>query len=160
MPRSEQYTEPAVKRQEWGTRYDDGPPALRVWAVCLGGLKVVIPAFYALQDTKTPVRIGDCAMLLNIVLSAALMRPLHHGGLALATLLAAFFNLGMLGLSLYRRLGELQGWSILQSASRAACAGAGVVCYGGLMLALRSGEAMSLLWLAWQRVARGGGEER
>jgi putative peptidoglycan lipid II flippase len=82
MPRSEQYTEPAVKRQEWGRRSDDGPPALRLWAVCLCGLKVVIPAFYALQDTKTPVRIGDCAMLLNIVLSVALMRPLHHGGLA------------------------------------------------------------------------------
>jgi putative peptidoglycan lipid II flippase len=27
------------------------------------GLRVVIPAFYALQDTKTPVRIGLYAML-------------------------------------------------------------------------------------------------
>lgn len=44
------------------------------------GLKVAIPAFYALQDTKTPVRIGVDARRPNIVLSVALMRPLHHGG--------------------------------------------------------------------------------
>jgi hypothetical protein len=87
----------------------------------------------------------------------------------------------MLGLILHRRLGELQGWSILRSASKAAFAaataagltgwlawmlleptrsrrwqamllggigGAGVVCDGGLRLALRGEEAMVRLRLA------------
>jgi putative peptidoglycan lipid II flippase len=46
--------------------------------------KVIGLAFYALQDTTTPVRIGLYAMVLNLVLSAGLMGPLRHGGLALA----------------------------------------------------------------------------
>jgi putative peptidoglycan lipid II flippase len=51
-------------------------------------LEVITRAFYALHDTWTPVKIGIGAMVLNIALSLLLIRPLAHGGLALANTLA------------------------------------------------------------------------
>jgi putative peptidoglycan lipid II flippase len=51
-------------------------------------LEVITRAFYALHDTWTPVKIGIAAMALNVVLSLLLIRPLAHGGLALANTLA------------------------------------------------------------------------
>lgn len=66
-------------------------------------IKVLAPAFYARQDTSTPVRIGIIAMLSNIVLNAVLVFPLQHAGLALATALAAFINAGLLYRALRRQ---------------------------------------------------------
>lgn len=60
------------------------------------GVKVMVPGYTARQDMKTPVRIGVIAMLTNMVLSIALVFPLNHAGLALATSLAAFVNSGLL----------------------------------------------------------------
>lgn len=71
------------------------------------GVKIVVPAFYSLKDTKTPVRIGIYAMLTNIVLNLILMGPLKHGGLALATSLSSMLNMGLLVLILRKRLGPL-----------------------------------------------------
>src|SRR5690554_7485072 len=59
-------------------------------------IKVLAPGFYARQDTKTPVRIGIQAMIVNMFLNLALVFPLQHTGLALATALSAFFNAFML----------------------------------------------------------------
>jgi putative peptidoglycan lipid II flippase len=61
-------------------------------------------AFYALGDTRTPVRASLWAMAVNCALAAALAWPLGHAGLALATAVAATVNAGLLGLALRRRL--------------------------------------------------------
>ena len=79
------------------------------------GLKIIVPAFYALQDTKTPAKIGVYSMLLNIILNLILMGPLQHGGLALATSIAAIFNLTILIYLLRKRLGLMGGKIILLS---------------------------------------------
>jgi putative peptidoglycan lipid II flippase len=79
------------------------------------GVKIVVPAFYSLKDTKTPVKIGAFSMLFNIVLSLILMIPLKHGGLALATSLASILNLYLLLLVLRRRLGPLGLRKIIRS---------------------------------------------
>ena len=63
-------------------------------------IKILAPGFYSRQDTRTPVRIAIIAMLTNMVLNVALVFPLAHAGLALATSLAAFLNAGLL----YRQL--------------------------------------------------------
>lgn len=86
-------------------------------------VKVVAPAFYARQDTKTPVRAGVVAMIANMVLNvlfvglllhlwhrpedlgdgwfAALGKvPGLHMGLALASALAGYLNLAQLWLAL------------------------------------------------------------
>jgi len=55
-------------------------------------IKVLAPGFYARQDTKTPVKIGVIAMLANMIMNLALIFPLQHAGLALATSLAAYLN--------------------------------------------------------------------
>lgn len=79
------------------TAYDVDKMSLSLMAYGSGLLafmliKVLAPGYYARQDTKTPVKIGIQAMVLNMVLNLALIFPLAHVGLALATSLAAYFN--------------------------------------------------------------------
>ena len=59
-------------------------------------IKVLATGYFSRTDTRTPVRIGVVAMLANIVLNFALVFPLAHAGLALATTLSAFLNAGLL----------------------------------------------------------------
>jgi len=59
-------------------------------------IKILSSAFFARQDTKTPVKIGVVAMLSNIILNLLLVVPLAHAGLALATSLSACLNAGLL----------------------------------------------------------------
>src|SRR5690606_9527445 len=67
------------------------------------GVKVLAPAYFARQDTRTPVRIGVLSVLLNLVLNVVLVYLLIrtgwapvHAGLALATSLSGLCNAGML----------------------------------------------------------------
>lgn len=55
-------------------------------------IKVLAPGFYARQDTRSPVRIGIIAMVLNMVFNLIFVFPLAHAGLALATTLSSFVN--------------------------------------------------------------------
>ncbi len=66
-------------------------------------VKVLAPAFFARGDTTTPVRIGMITLVLNFALNIALFIPLQHVGPALATSLAAMFNVGALTVMLHRR---------------------------------------------------------
>jgi len=66
-------------------------------------IKVLSTGFFSRQDTKTPVTIGVIAMLTNVVLNLALVVPLAHAGLALATSLAAYVNAGLLFAALVKR---------------------------------------------------------
>ncbi len=66
-------------------------------------IKVLAPGYFARQDTKTPVKIGIIAMFANMAMNLALIVPLAHAGLALATALSAFLNAGLLGIGLYRQ---------------------------------------------------------
>jgi len=65
-------------------------------------IKVLVPGYYARQDMKTPVRIGIISMISNMVLNLIIVTPLHFYfdlgvvGLALASTLAAFINMGLL----------------------------------------------------------------
>lgn len=55
-------------------------------------IKVLAPGFFARQDTRTPVKIGVIAMVANMGMNLALIMPLAHAGLALATALSAWLN--------------------------------------------------------------------
>src|SRR6185503_11740281 len=92
--------------------------ALPFFAVGLSAfamVKVIVPAFYALQDTRTPVKIAFIAMLLNIVLNFTFIRPLRNGGPALATSLSAFFNSISLMIIFHKRYGSFGVREIAQS---------------------------------------------
>lgn len=90
--------------------------------------KVLVPAFYALKDTKTPVKIGLWTVAVNLTLNIIfiLTLPLEwkHAGLALATVLAESFYAIALAVILYRRIGGFPVASVLTSASRCLAAGA------------------------------------
>jgi putative peptidoglycan lipid II flippase len=66
-------------------------------------IKALAPGFFGRHDTATPVKVSALAMALNVVLNLALMGPLGHVGIALATALAAWVNAGLLGWILHRR---------------------------------------------------------
>lgn len=79
--------------------------SLKAYSVGLLGfilIKVLVPGFTSRGDMKTPVRYGMYAMLVSLGLNLALVFPLAHAGLALATSLGAFFNAALLLRKLYK----------------------------------------------------------
>jgi putative peptidoglycan lipid II flippase len=105
--------------------------SLGLWA--FAEVRVVAQPFYAMQDTKTPMKVAVIALLVNLFLSLILMSPLKHGGLALANALASILNLGMLAWILRARVGPLQGIKLLRSGIKILLASLvmGVVAYYG-----------------------------
>ncbi len=106
--------------------------SMGLWA--FAGVKVAAPVFYSLQDTKTPVRISIVCMIFNIILNLILMKPMGHGGLALATSLASMLNIGWLVVSIRRWLGRIDGRRILASLFKTVQAAAvmGLVTWGSV----------------------------
>lgn len=66
-------------------------------------IKVLAPAYYARQDTKTPVKIGVIAMVANMAFNLILVGPFGHVGLAMATTLSAALNAFLLWHGLRKR---------------------------------------------------------
>ena len=66
-------------------------------------VKVLAPGFFAREDVTTPVKIALVSVAANIALSAALLVPLQHVGLALATSAASWLNAFLLAFVLRRR---------------------------------------------------------
>ena len=66
-------------------------------------VKVLAPGFFAREDVVTPVKIALVSVAANIALSAALLVPLQHVGLALATSAASWLNAFLLAFVLRRR---------------------------------------------------------
>lgn len=106
--------------------------ALGLWA--FSAVRIVTAAFFALQDSQTPVRMAGICILANIVLGVVLMKPLSHGGLALAATLASFLNLGLLLLALRRKLAAVAWRPIAVSLGRSLVS-ALIMCAGVIALA-------------------------
>lgn len=80
--------------------------ALQAFAVGLVPMvlvKVLAPAFFAQQDTRTPFRIAIVAIASNIIVNLAVFRWFGHVGLAFGTTASAFVNAGLLWRGLVRR---------------------------------------------------------
>jgi putative peptidoglycan lipid II flippase len=71
------------------------------------GIKVVTPAFYALGDARTPMRVALASIAVNLALNWLFVRQLGlgHLGLAVSTSLVALANFGLLSGILSRRIG-------------------------------------------------------
>lgn len=106
------------------TDFDTRMTALSVYGLSFGLpafalLKVVLPAFYSRQDTRTPVRAGVAALVANMVFNFALLAVLYqvmvpealkaqgvmaalavqpglHLALGIASALSSYLNLGLL----------------------------------------------------------------
>lgn len=105
-------------------------------------IRVLAPAFYALKDTRTPVWTALIAFVLNVGFSLALMGPLKHGGLALATTLSACCNMLMLLWFLRRKVGPFGGRMITVSAFKALLASLPMALAVYLISRLGNWEAM------------------
>lgn len=80
--------------------------ALAVYALGLPAyvlIKALTPAYFAREDTATPVRIAAVCMVVNIVLNLLLMGPFLHVGIAMATVASSWINAGALAWILRRR---------------------------------------------------------
>ena len=91
--------------------------AVGLWA--FAGIRIIVAAFYAMQDTKTPAIAAVAAMIINIFLALSLMGPLEHAGLALATSLSAMMNMTILILVLTARLEGIEWRRFVKSFGRA-----------------------------------------
>lgn len=90
--------------------------AVGLWA--FAGVRIIVAAFYSLQDTKTPAYAAVAGVAGNLVLSLLLMGPMQAAGLALATALAAMLNGAILVAVLNRRVGGFDWASVGRSALR------------------------------------------
>jgi putative peptidoglycan lipid II flippase len=102
-----------------------------LWAYA--ALRIVVPAFYSLQDTKTPVKVGAVALVVTLVAALVLMQFLQHLGLALATAISSAVNCLLLLWLLKKKLGQDvritgSGRAFLQSA------GASLLMAGAILL--------------------------
>lgn len=110
--------------------------SLMAYALGLNGfimIKVLAPGYYARQDTRTPVRIGVIAMVANMLLNIALVFPLAHAGLALATGLSSALNAFLLFRGLRREAvyRPQAGWAALIRRGLLASCSLGLVLYWG-----------------------------
>ncbi|MDE2027641.1 MAG: murein biosynthesis integral membrane protein MurJ [Candidatus Omnitrophica bacterium] len=71
-----------------------------------GAARILASAFYALQDTRTPVMAATICLVINVVLNALLMFPLKVGGIALASSISSMVNCLLLWRALKARLHE------------------------------------------------------
>jgi len=122
--------------------------AIGLWSVSM--VRLVVPAFYALGETRTPVITAAIAFVCNLVVSIALMGPvgadgrfavdliatltstlgivdLRHAGLAAATSVAATVNLYFLVTLLGRRLPGVRLTALVPALGRSLVASAAML---------------------------------
>lgn len=128
-----------------------------VGLVGFSGARIAAQAFYALGTPGTAVRVGAASVLVNVVAAVALMGPLAHGGLALASSLGAWVNLGLLLVVARRRLGPIGGRRLVAGAARALAATAPLALWCWGCLALWPAAPMRAVDIGWLALAIGGG---
>ncbi|HVQ77673.1 MAG TPA: murein biosynthesis integral membrane protein MurJ [Candidatus Binatia bacterium] len=116
--------------------------------------RIAAQTFYALGDTRTPVRLGLVALGVNVLLALVLMWPLRHAGLALASSLSAYVNAAALYWALRRRLGPLGGRELAGSLGRTLAASGAMLAWC-LLLRPRGIEAWPLAGWTLAVVATG-----
>jgi putative peptidoglycan lipid II flippase len=135
--------------------------SLAAYAVGLMGfvlVKVLTPAYFSRQDTRTPVRCAAVAMVVNMVLSTSLvLLLLHtgiaHAGIAFATAMAATVNATLLlrGLKKQGIYRPEAGWPLILRQAGGATLLMGLVLYWPgrhVELWLQSGFALRAVYLA------------
>jgi putative peptidoglycan lipid II flippase len=75
--------------------------------VAFSTVNILARAFFALGDTKTPMKISLACLTLNLLLAAALVVPLKQGGLGIANTVTSVCNAGLLFFALRKKLGRL-----------------------------------------------------
>jgi len=99
-------------------------------------VNILARAFFALGDTRTPMRVSAFCLVVNIVMAAGLIWRYRQAGLGLANTLSAGVNAALLVFALRKKLGKLE-WAALRTQLPALLGAgivAGAVAYGVHML--------------------------
>jgi putative peptidoglycan lipid II flippase len=137
--------------------------ALQCYAIGLVGYstaRIASPVFYALGQSRVPVLLSTVSIVVNILLSLALVNRLGFRGLALATALAALVNGGGSLILLRQRLGGLDERRLAVTCGKTVVAALGmtasvlIVVHGLSTIAPDGGTALEAVRVA---AAIGGG---
>jgi putative peptidoglycan lipid II flippase len=90
--------------------------AVGLWA--FSGIRVMISAFYAQHDAKTPVKVAVITLVANLIFGLLLIGPLQHGGLALALSLSSTLQFGLLVYFFKRKIRTWDSIPILASVGK------------------------------------------
>ena len=107
--------------------------------VAFSTVNVLARAFYALGDTKTPMKISLACLGLNLMLAAILIVPLKQGGLGIANTVTSVANVALLIFALRKKLGKLEMGPLRETLRPLALA------------ALLAGVAAWCGWTAWEQ---------
>ena len=123
-------------------------------------VKIAVPTFYALRDSRTPVVVSAVTVLINIVLNVTLVQVLGYRGLALGTALAAMFNAAALLVLLRGRLAGIDGSRLAIAFSKilAASVAMGAVSWGaasGLETAIGATSLLERLLVTFGGIGAG-----
>jgi len=76
--------------------------------VAFSTVNILVRAFFALGDTKTPMQISIACLVLNLGLAVLFIGPLRQGGLGLANTITSIGNASLLLYALRKKLGKLE----------------------------------------------------
>ncbi len=128
------------------TAWDTQQTAAALWFYSLGlfafaGAKILVPVFYALDDTKVPVLGSFLTVAANLVLINLTIAPLAHRAIALSTSLSMAVNFLFLAAVLYRKV---EGYAVTDLAATLAKV-TGVAA--AMALAVKGAHSLALSWL-------------
>jgi len=95
--------------------------ALALYAVGLAafaGVKIMVPVFYALDDTRVPVAGSFLTVAANLLIINLIIGPLQHLAIALSTSLSIMVNLIFLSAMLYRKVGGFSAGKLLATLAK------------------------------------------
>jgi putative peptidoglycan lipid II flippase len=110
-------------------------------------VKIAVPSFYSLRDSRTPVFVSGVTVFLNVVLNVTLVRVMGFTGLAIGTAASAIFNAAALLWLLRSRLGGIDEHRVASSFARI---GAASVAMGA---AAWAADAAIAAWLPARGIA-------
>jgi putative peptidoglycan lipid II flippase len=160
--------EPIIRLIYEGGQFDGFDTQMTTWALAaysigLAGyaaIKIVSPAFYALDDAKTPMYVSLASILVHVVVSYSMLKFLStvgvtperpsgfgHVGVALATSAVALVNFFALTLLMRKRISGLNGRDIFASFVKIVVASAlmSAVCYSSYYFLTNSLGAKTLI---------------
>jgi putative peptidoglycan lipid II flippase len=129
--------EPIIRLIYERGQFDASDTTMTAWALTgytigltgYAAIKILSPAFYALDDAKTPMIISLCSIIVNGIASyifreALMPFNLGHVGVALATSSVALVNFFALAFLMRGRINGIEGGKILRSFVKIAIAAA------------------------------------
>lgn len=87
-----------------------------IWTVAV--VRQVVPVFYALGDTRTPVIVSALDLLAFIALAVSLRGPMGHVGISIAVGGSSFVQMALLVLMLRRKLDTMHGLEVFVSVAK------------------------------------------